>query len=97
MRIHYAGFAHPFFGRQRSDGTIGTPLIFEVRGHQVNVSLADGEKMANLIFYRMSQDCAEELSPSDKYDNQTLQLSKFFADWPPKLKRSNDGSVEPAK
>lgn len=97
MRIHYAGFAHPFFGRQRSDGAIGTPLIFEVRGHQVNVSLADGEKMANLIFYRMSQDCVEESSPSDKYDNQTLQLSKFFADWPAKLKRDSDGSVEAAK
>ncbi len=44
MRIHYAGFVHPWFGWQRPDGRPGTPLIFEVRGHQVGVSLADNEK-----------------------------------------------------
>ncbi|MCC6369036.1 MAG: 2'-deoxycytidine 5'-triphosphate deaminase [Bryobacterales bacterium] len=32
MRIHYAGFVHPFFGWKRFDGKRGTPLIFEVRG-----------------------------------------------------------------
>lgn len=25
MRIHYAGFVHPWFGRKRGDGQIGTP------------------------------------------------------------------------
>src|SRR5262249_44191726 len=35
MRIHYAGFVHPLFGRDRKDGKVGTPLIFEVRGHDV--------------------------------------------------------------
>jgi hypothetical protein len=34
MRIHYAGFVHPYFGLFREDGKQGTPLIFEVRGHQ---------------------------------------------------------------
>ena len=30
MRIHYAGFVHPFFGAGRQDGQEGAPLIFEV-------------------------------------------------------------------
>lgn len=95
MRIHYAGFAHPLFGRCRSDRENGTPLIFEVRGHQVNVTLADGEKMANLTFYRMSQDvtAADDASP---YQNQSLQLSKFFDHWPETLKVGHDGTVERA-
>jgi dCTP deaminase len=99
MRIHYAGFVHPLFGRRRSDNTKGTPLIFEVRGHQVNVSLADGERMANLTFYRMSKDAPLGKSKPAPYENQILELSKFFAGWPKKLRRKkgvNDGTVEAA-
>jgi dCTP deaminase len=55
MRIHYAGFVHPHFGATRTDDELGTPLIFEVRGHQVDVSLSHGERMANLTLYRMSK------------------------------------------
>jgi dCTP deaminase len=90
MRIHYAGFAHPWFGRNRSDGGIGTPLIFEVRGHDVNVSLRDGERMARLTFYRMSED-AREAEKKD-YDEQSLQLSKFFDDWPTELTWTDEAS-----
>ena len=99
MRIHYAGFVHPYFGQYREDGKIGTPLIFEVRGHQVPVSLADQEKMANLIFYRMSED-APQLSPEDEakeakgYGSQDLKLSKFFAEFQDDIKRNEDGSIE---
>ncbi len=97
MRIHYAGFVHPLFGQKRSDDQRGTPLIFELRGHQVDVSLAHNEKMANLIFYRMSEDCQEK-GKASSYQNQALQLSKpFFMDWPEKLRKINeDGIVEPA-
>jgi len=84
MRIHYAGFVHPYFGLLRNDGTKGTPLIFEVRGHQVHVSLADGERMANLIFYRMSKDAERPETGDDDYGSQTLKLSKFFGKWPDK-------------
>jgi len=94
MRIHYAGFVHPWFGRRRVEGK-GTPLMFEVRGHQVTVSLEDGERMANLTFYRMSQD-APEPKPSP-YENQILELSKFFQPWPEKLKLKEgdqDGTLE---
>ena len=86
MRIHYAGFAHPYFGFERQDGIDGTPLIFEVRGHDVHVSLRDGEKMARLIFYRMSQDA--EKPEKTAYDTQTLKLSKFFAEWKPRKRES---------
>ena len=93
MRIHYAGFVHPRFGFGRDDGAKGTPLIFEVRGHQVQVSLAHGERMANLMFYRMSQDATEDANgcvSATGYDKQTLQLSKFFADWPERLESTSD-------
>jgi dCTP deaminase len=79
MRIHYAGFVHPFFGKDRSDEKVGTPLIFEVRGHDVGVILKDSEKLARLTFYRMSQDC--KLDGKSDYGEQTLQLSKFFGPW----------------
>lgn len=79
MRIHYAGFVHPFFGSKRKDGKKGTPLIFEVRGHNVNVSLANKEKMARLIFYKMSE--MPKKRRSSDYANQELKLSKIFKDW----------------
>lgn len=88
MRIHYAGFAHPFFGKDRKDKKEGTPLIFEVRGHNINVNLVDDERLARLVFYRMSKDCKkpepedyEEDEKKDDYNDQELRLSKFFRDW----------------
>lgn len=79
MRIHYAGFVHPGFGANRRDGIPGTPLIFEVRGHDLDVSLKDGETMARLQFYRMSEDLDPEVS---NYNEQSLTLSGFFGDRP---------------
>jgi deoxycytidine triphosphate deaminase len=89
MRIHYAGFAHPFFGTDREDRKVGTPLIFEVRGHSIDVNLRDGEKMAILTFYRMSEDCMKPKKDSKKpkikktkeeipYNEQELKLSNIF-------------------
>lgn len=69
-------------------------MIFEVRGHDVDVSLADGERMANLQFFRMSEACREK--PSEvAYGTQTLQLSKFFGKWDGKLMLLQNGKVEP--
>jgi dCTP deaminase len=81
MRIHYAGFVHPWFGRNRKDNNIGTPLIFEVRGHDVEVLLTDSEKMARLSFYRMSEACVKPEQSERDYGDQTLALSHFFSDW----------------
>ncbi len=94
MRIHYAGFVHPHFGRNRQQG-IGTPLIFEVRGHNVDVSLIHGERMAKLTFYRMSQDA--EPGQKSAYGDQSLELSKFFKHWPARLEQLDaTGRVQPA-
>ena len=90
MRVHYAGFAHPFFGKDRKDKKKGTPLMFEVREHSFPVSLRDDEKLARLEFYRMSEDYKppesegqrkEEGGEKDDYNEQELQLSKFFRPW----------------
>lgn len=92
MRIHYAGFVHPGFGMNREDGHRGTQLTFEVRGHQVNANLIDGEKMANIVFYRMSRSFAEM---NKSYNEQKLKLSNIFQDWPSELRMDKDGNVEP--
>lgn len=101
MRIHYAGFVHPLFGTNRADKHAGTPLIFEVRGHNVNVNLRDGERMARLIFYRMSEDVqppahADQGRAKSFYNEQTLQLSKFFRALPEAkdVVVSDDGSLQ---
>jgi len=81
LRIHYAGFVHPGFGWHENDGT---PIIFEVRGHNVNVILRDGETLAKIKFYRMSQRCEDSCLEEKKspYEGQELRLSKYFKNWP---------------
>ena len=85
MRIHYAGFAHPYFGLGRKDGKKGTPLIFEVRAYSVNVNLEHGESLAKLAFYRMSERLDENKDKDPGYNDQELQLSGFFRKWPDNL------------
>jgi dCTP deaminase len=76
LRIHYAGFVHPGFGFDRKGGT---PVIFEVRGHNVKTFLRDGETLAHIKFYRMSESCKE--ATKSGYEEQELKLSKYFEDW----------------
>lgn len=78
MRIHYAGFAHPRFGWKRPDDKTGSPLIFEVRGHSVPVNLRDGEILARLQLFRMSEIPTKR---DTSYPKQELNLSAYFADW----------------
>ncbi len=77
IRIHYAGFVHPFFGWPSSKGT---PIIFEVRGHNVSTFLRDGATLANINFHRMSEVAIRPKKKGD-YDDQELKLSKYFKDW----------------
>ncbi|MCF7816217.1 MAG: 2'-deoxycytidine 5'-triphosphate deaminase [Candidatus Pacebacteria bacterium] len=74
IRVHYAGFAHPHFGNNEK----GTPLIFEVRGHNITTFLRDKEVLAKLEFYRMSEPATPDNSV---YERQELKLSKYFKDW----------------
>jgi deoxycytidine triphosphate deaminase len=78
IRIHYAGFAHPHFGHERPKGT---PLIFEVRGHNMDTILRDGDALAKVYFRRMSKNAKR--GKKDQYDAQELKLSGCFKDWQP--------------
>lgn len=81
LRIHYAGFVHPLFGQGRADGK-GAPLIFEVRGHNIDTILRHGETLAKLEYYWMSQDAVKEKKEKDSpYNEQELTLSKIFKKW----------------
>ncbi len=79
LRIHYAGFAHPNFGRDRKDKEIGAPLIFEARCHSFDVTIRDREHFAKIEYYKMSQ--ATDYQSSKTYSNQELQLSTYFREW----------------
>jgi len=83
IRIHYAGFAHPTFGHHE-EKLKGTPLIFEVRGHNVDTYLRHREVLANIKFYKMSEEISEddekEVQDGD-YQKQELKLSSYFKDW----------------
>jgi dCTP deaminase len=76
LRIHHAGFIHPKFGMSRRNK--GTPLIYEVRGHDVDMFLVHGDLMAELRYYPMSEPSKIKPSP---YDKQELKLSKIFKDF----------------
>lgn len=97
MRIHYAGFVHPNFGRQDAEEKgDGTPLIFEVRGHNVDVSLRQSEILARLQFFRMSEDSRNEPGEEGSYSSQGLNLSKYFSNaWssPPRRLSPESGQV----
>lgn len=82
IRIHYAGFAHPGFGRHPVVLRRGTPLIFEVRATDMATKLYDSSLLARIQFFRMS-----EATPPAKsaYDEQELKLSDVFAAWPSDL------------
>ena len=83
LRIHYAGFAHPCFGYFHEDGI---PLIFEIRGHNVDTFLRDGERIARIKYYRMSKpiDVTSELrskETTEDYQKPDQFLSKIFKKW----------------
>jgi dCTP deaminase len=78
IRIHYAGFAHPGFGRA-GNAKQGTPLIFEVRATDMATKLYDKSILARVQLFRMSKETQPENSD---YEGQELKLSKVFKEWP---------------
>ena len=79
IRIHYAGFAHPGFGRGERAERRGTPLIFEVRATDMATKLYDRSVLARIQLFRMSKATTPDKSD---YETQELKLSKVFAEWP---------------
>jgi len=86
MRIHYAGFVHPWFGLKPTE-TCPTGLIFEVRAH--NLNLGHQERIGRLQVFRMSEDA--EYGESS-YSEQQLQCSRAFLDWPTDLTFRDEAS-----
>lgn len=82
LRIHHAGFVHPFFGKKRRDKK-GAPLIFEVRGHDVDMILLDCDLMAELRYYPMSKSAEPDKKEreDDSFSDQELSLPEMFKDW----------------
>ena len=78
IRIHYAGFAHPGFGRAVRKPRRGTPLIFEVRATDMPTKLYDRSLLARIQLFRMSERAAP--TPST-YGHQELKLSDLFGGW----------------
>jgi dCTP deaminase len=78
-RIEYAGFAHPYFGALREDKK-GSPIIFEVRGHNVPTILTHEIPLGNVRFLRMSK-AATRPTEDPTYEKQELALSKCFKSW----------------
>jgi dCTP deaminase len=76
-RIEYAGFAHPWFGYSRSNGT---PIIFEVRGHNIPTILRDRLPLGKVSFRRMSL-AADRPKEAHQYETQELKLSSCFGPW----------------
>lgn len=72
LRIYHAGFIHPGFGLNTPGGS---PLVFEIRGHDVDMVLFHGDVVAELRYYPMSE--PTELKDST-YQKQELTLSKIF-------------------
>ncbi len=81
IRIHYAGFAHPRFGREpRNRGERrGTPLIFEVRATDMPTKLYHGSVLARIQLFRMSR--APAKTDGSDYEKQELTLSNVFGAW----------------
>lgn len=75
IRIHYAGFAHPWFGWRNNGPRKGTPLIFEVRATDMDTLLYDGSLLARMQLFRMSR---RTRMRSSTYGGQELTLSKYF-------------------
>ena len=76
-RIEYAGFAHPWFGSTREEGT---PIIFEVRGHNIPTILRDGLQLGKVMFRRMSR-VTQSSDENPQYEKQELKLSSCFKPW----------------
>ncbi len=85
-RIHYAGYAHPGFGYKSDNMPNGTTLTFEIRPHDVPVSLRDGKLIAKLYYNEMyhSPEVPYHKKSDSKYNDQGLSLPSCFKSFSPR-------------
>ena len=79
LRTHYAGFFDPGFGYGQGD-LPGTPIVLEVRAHDVPFLIHDGQTFFKVFFERMRQRPAQVYGEGlgSSYQFQGLTLSKQF-------------------
>ncbi len=78
-RTHYAGFFDPGFGYGAGD-LHGTPIVLEVRPHDVPFLIHDGQTFFKVLFERMHErpDKVYGVGLGSSYQFQRLTLSKQF-------------------
>jgi len=79
LRTHYAGFFDPGFGYGAGDVN-GTPIVLEVRAHDVPFLIHDGQTFFKVFFERMQQRPEKVYGDNlgSSYQFQGLTLSKQF-------------------
>ena len=79
LRTHYAGFFDPGFGYGAGD-LRGTPIVLEVRAHDVPFLIRDGQTFFKVLFERMHERPEKVYGQGigSSYQFQGLTLSKHF-------------------
>lgn len=79
FRAHYAGFFDPGFG-YIGDERVGTPIVLEVRSHEVPFMVEDGQVVGRMELERLSEptDSPYGSDIGSSYQGQGLTLSKQF-------------------
>ena len=79
FRVHYAGFFDPGFGYSTSS-IKGTPVVFEVRAHEVPFLIEDDQTVGRLKYMhlRSRPDTIYGIDIGSSYHRQGLALSKQF-------------------
>ncbi len=79
FRAHYAGFFDPGFG-YNGDERVGTPIVLEVRSHEVPFMVENGQIVGRMELERLSEptDSPYGSGIGSSYQGQGLTLSKQF-------------------
>lgn len=79
LRTHYAGFFDPGFGYGRGE-LKGTPVVLEVRPHDVPFLIHDGQTFFKVVYEKMMELPAHVYGAGmgSSYQQQGLTLSKHF-------------------
>lgn len=79
VRVHYAGFLDPFFGRV-TDSSGKSKIVLEIRSHDVPFMLDHGQRVGTIVFENMIErpDKLYGQSIKSNYQGQGLKLAKQF-------------------
>jgi dCTP deaminase len=78
FRAHYAGFFDPGFGIH-TDGAQGTRAVLEVRPHEDDLILRDGQPIGAMVYERLTAPCHRQYGHGSHYAVQNgPRLSKYF-------------------